>query len=64
MGRQHPDTAPPQLAYTVAEAADVLRMPYRAALRLVREGQIRSRFTGRQYVVPREAIDDYLTSAD
>jgi excisionase family DNA binding protein len=63
MARQHPDTAPPRAAYTVAEVAAELRLPYRAALRLVREGQIRSRFTGRQYVVPREAVTEYLAAS-
>ncbi|MGD9991015.1 helix-turn-helix domain-containing protein [Pseudonocardia sp.] len=54
----------PRTAYTVAEVATSLHIPYKAALRLVQEKRIRSIWTGRQYVIPCQALDDFLASAD
>lgn len=54
--------APPRVAYTVRETADMLRMPYKAALRLIHEKRLHAVWTGRQYVVPVAAVDDFLAA--
>lgn len=63
MPRKPLTTAPPRTAWTVTEVAASLHIPYKAALRLVQEKRIRSIFTGRQYVIPVEALDEFLASA-
>jgi len=55
--------APNREALTAREVADRLAMPYKSVLRLIKQGQIRARFTGRQYVVPVAALEDYLAGA-
>lgn len=64
MSRQTTDAKPalPRLAYTVAEVAAALNLPIYTVRRLIRDEHIRARWTGRQYVIPRAAIDDYLAA--
>lgn len=57
------DEPAPRTAYTVPQVADSLQIPYKAALRLIREQRIRSIWTGRQYVVPVAALDEFLAAA-
>lgn len=45
---------------TVKELAALLRIGINNAYQLVRDGTIRSVRVGRQYRVPRRAVDEYL----
>lgn len=45
---------------TVRELAALLRIGINNAYQLVREGTIRSVRVGRQYRIPRRAVDEYL----
>lgn len=45
---------------TVRELAAILRIGINNAYQLVREGTIRSVRVGRQYRIPRRAVDEYL----
>ncbi|WP_103381939.1 helix-turn-helix domain-containing protein [Pseudonocardia dioxanivorans] len=56
--------APPRTGYTVAEVAASLSVPYKTALRLVREKRLRAIWTGHAYVVPVAALDEYLATSD
>ena len=46
---------------TVRELASFLRIGINSAYRLVRKGNIRSVRVGRQYRIPRQAVDEYLS---
>lgn len=45
---------------TVKELATLLRIGINNAYQLVRDGKIRSVRVGRQYRIPRRAVDEYL----
>lgn len=46
---------------TVKELSKLLRIGINAAYRLVRSGVIHSVRVGRQYRIPRSAVDEYLS---
>jgi excisionase family DNA binding protein len=60
-----PTSVLPRTAFTVTEiAGTALPLSEWAIRRLIRGGHLKARFTGRQYLITPQAIDDYLTSAD
>jgi excisionase family DNA binding protein len=48
------------LAYTVAEACEVMRLGRNTVLELLYSGQLRAIRVGRRWVIPRAAIEDFL----
>lgn len=60
----HRDVVVAEVAYTVRDVAKFLGISYHATQRLIAAGKIRTRNTGRQYIVPGSAIRDYLDGAD
>jgi len=63
MGRQHPSTALPRLAFRPREVAESLGMSYDRVLELIHEGRLRAKKEGQHYVIPRAAIEDYLAAS-
>lgn len=53
-----------EVAYTVRDVATFLGISYYATQRLIASGKLRSRNTGRAYIVPGSAIHDYLDGTD
>ena len=45
---------------TVRELAQMLRVGLNTAYRIVREGSIKSVQVGRQYRIPRQAVQEYM----
>jgi excisionase family DNA binding protein len=50
----------PRLAFTVAEAADVLSLSRTELYRLVKRGEIRARRCGRRLLISRRALEQYV----
>jgi excisionase family DNA binding protein len=55
------ETPTPALAYTVGEAAALLRIGRTLAWRLVREGKIKTTMLGHRRIVPHSAIAELLS---
>ncbi len=51
-------------AYTVAEAAEVLRVSQWSVREACRRGEIRSLRLGARIIIPRDAIDAFLAASD
>ncbi|MGW4944514.1 helix-turn-helix domain-containing protein [Actinoplanes sp. NPDC004185] len=61
MGKAEVETQSPDFVYTVAEAAQQLKIGRTAMYELVMSGQVRSVTIGRSRRVPSSCIADYLT---
>lgn len=57
-----PDLA--QLAYDTTETAHMLGMQPWNVRELCRSGRLRYRHTGRRYIIPRSAIEEFLSGSD
>lgn len=55
-----PGAVLPRLGYTVREVATSLGVAEKTIRRLIRAGDIRARWTGHAYIIPRTAIEDFL----
>ena len=53
-----------EVAYSVRDVAKFLGISYYAVQRLIAGGKIRTRNTGRHYIIPGAAIIDYLDGRD
>jgi excisionase family DNA binding protein len=53
-----------KLAYTVQQVAEMLGISYDATRRLINTGKLRARNTGKRYIIPQSAIDEYLAGSD
>lgn len=51
------------LAYTPAECRDVLKIGRDKVYELLRSGELSSRRVGRRYIIPAEAVADFLKGA-
>lgn len=58
-----PDTTGQPRAYTVAQAARELSLSHAGIRRLIHSGHLRSRTAGNRYLIPAQAITDYLDGA-
>ena len=53
-----------RLAYSIDEAAEALSLSRSAVKLLLNTGEIKSRKVGRRVLIPRHALDDFLSCAD
>lgn len=60
----HPGPAAPPLAYTVYEVAEQLRLSKDKVYALVRAGILPHKRIGRRIIIPRQAFEVWLNSAD
>lgn len=52
------------LAYNVRTVARMLGISYDATRRLIHAGKLRARSTGKQYIIPASAVEEYLAGSD
>ncbi|GGM52980.1 hypothetical protein GCM10012275_24960 [Longimycelium tulufanense] len=57
-------SALPQLAYSTVDVAKILGLTDGQVRNLCRTRKLRSRHTGKQYVIPKSAIEEYLAGSD
>jgi excisionase family DNA binding protein len=57
-------TDQPRLAYSTTEVAATLGITGSQVRHLIRTGKLRARNTGKAYIVPASALDEYLAGAD
>lgn len=57
-------SALPRVAYSVVEVSDRIGLPVPTVRRMIREEHLKARWTGRQYVIPVGAVEEYLATAD
>lgn len=55
--------APPRVAYTPREVAKAIGRPYKRVLDMLHKNQIRHRKVGQHYIIPKEALDEFLAGA-
>lgn len=66
----HPDapekpaqlSARPPLAYDARTAAALISVPYETFLEMLRDGTIRAKRWGRQWIIPAAALNEWLNS--
>lgn len=64
-GATQDGSSPPRVAYTPSEVGDRLGLSEWSVRRLIRSGQLRATRVGRRWVVPVEAVTEFVNgSAD
>jgi excisionase family DNA binding protein len=60
----HPTTTPKPRAYTIAQVAQLLQVPYRQIYNSVTEGRMNAFRVGRHWRIPDHELERLLHSAD